>query len=131
MSEKEIRIDEVGLLQKHMEDFGIGAADPNGPQRRYLKRRRAEIPTVADTGFSEPAVRLEEIDALEAHMNKAQIGNGNPEHPLREYVKARRAQLQEEEGPVEEPVLAGGASPEQPAEPWKRPEGWKKKNKRK
>jgi hypothetical protein len=121
VTEKEIRLDEVGLLQKHMEDFGIGAADVNGPQRRFVKRRRAEIPTVEDTGFSETKVRLEELSALEAHMHSARIGHDNPEHPLRLYLKARRAEL----APAEE------VKAEQPGKPWKRPDNWQKKNKKK
>lgn len=127
MTEKEIRLDEVGLLQKHMEDFGIGAADVNGPQRRFVKRRRAEIPTVEDTGFSETKVRLEELSALEAHMHSARIGHDNPEHPLRLYLKARRAELT----PIEtgEPVAVAASG--RPEKPWQRPDNWQKKNKKK
>jgi hypothetical protein len=122
VTEKEIRLDEVGLLEKHMNDNGIARADMNGPQRRFLKRRRAEIATVEDTGFPESKVRLEEVAALETHCQRAQIGIDNPDHPLRAYAKSRRAELTPKVPLKTESVAAvRGATLAPPAKPKVKP----------
>lgn len=95
MNEKETRLDEVKLLEKHINDNGINRDNPTSPIRSYAGKRRVEIEklTRPTPDATEASIRLSEMDALEAYLQKTGIGNDNPEQEMRLYVKARRAVL--------------------------------------
>ena len=117
MNERETRLNEVDVLEKHMDGYSIGERGVDSPSRRYLNSRRMEIErlTRGTTDPIEDSLRLSELDALETYLNKSGIGKDNPDQPMRAYLKQRREELTTAQVPkVEQPVAA---SPERPREP--------------